>query len=153
MTKSAWGSRSLHSRLSGIGASLKWSWDRWNGWKMEGMFPGAQDQAIVLCGKGLGPNDWHGKMLGLRWPWLRATATNLEKTGSIPHDGPHLIHGDTAADIQFAVDCSLRWKVPLHIAHRSEAHRRIRCNSAILVRNHPERTVNYAERILSQSMH
>jgi hypothetical protein len=126
---------------------IRWRWRvrTLMGWKVEGAFPNLHEPRLILLGPGLsrtsGWTDFIEMRFRHRCHWW-----------SPDMDAPEISHV-LAATEEHDLEEVLKWastvSLQVHLVHRDDRHRRLRCNTAIETGRHLHRLQDYIRRIFS----
>lgn len=128
---------------------IRWRWRvrTLMGWKVEGAFPNLHEPRLILLGPGLSRTSGWTDFIEMRF---RHRCLWWSPEMDAPENG-HVL----AATEEHDLEELLRWasKAPLqiHLVHRDDRHRRLRCNTAIDTGRHLNRLQDYIHRIYSYS--
>lgn len=126
---------------------LRWRVRSLMGWKLEGAFPNLHEPRLILLGPGLNRTSGWADFIEMRFRhrciWW-----------SPDMDSPLNVHVLVATE-EHDLEKVLKWvstaSLQVHLVHRDDRHRRLRCNTAIETGRHLHRLRDYIHRIFSYS--
>lgn len=124
---------------------LRWRMRVMTGWKVEGAFPNLHEPRLILLGPGLNPKSGWCDFIEMRFRhrclWW--------STGMSAPDHAHVLASIEEHDVAELLQWASSASIHIHLVHRDDRHRRLRCNTVIQTGRHLHRLQGYIHRIFS----
>lgn len=126
---------------------IRWRWRVWTlmGWKVEGAFPNLHEPRLILLGPGLSRTSGWTDFIEMRF---RHRCLWWSPDMNPPENG-HVLAATEEHDLEDLLKWASQAPLKIHLVHRDDRHRRLRCNTAIDTGRHLHRLQDYIRRIFS----
>ena len=133
------------SALRRLKIGLRWRAYTLMGWKIEGAFPNLHEPRLILLGPGLNRASGWTDFIEMRF---RHQCLWWSLGMALPQNA-HVLVATEEHNLGEVLQWASATSLQIHLVHRDDRHRRLRCNTAIEAGRHLRRLEDYVHRLFS----
>ena len=124
---------------------LRWRARTLMGWRIEGAFPNLHEPRLILLGPGLNRSSGWTDFIEMRFRH-QCIWWSLDMA---PPQNAHVLVATEEHNLGEVLKWASGASLQIHLVHRDDRHRRLRCNTSIEAGRHLHRLEDYIHRLFS----